>query len=68
MLKSIKYELNPTNGQKQMLNQAFDNCRFVYNWALDKKIKAYSKDKTFLSCFDLIKELTQLKKKKSILG
>ena len=63
MLKSIKYELNPTNGQKQMLNQAFGNCRFVYNWALDKKIKAYSKDKTFLSCFDLIKELTQLKKK-----
>lgn len=63
MLNSIKYELNPTNGQKQMLNQAFGNCRFVYNWALDKKIKAYSKDKTFLSCFDLIKELTQLKKK-----
>lgn len=63
MIRAIKYELNPTNGQKQMLNQAFGNCRFVYNWALDKKIKAYSKDKTFLSCFDLIKELTQLKKK-----
>ena len=63
MLKSIKYELNPTNGQKQMLNQAFGNCRFVYNWALDKKIKAYQEDKKTLSCFDLIKELTQLKKK-----
>ena len=45
MLRSIKYELNPTNGQKQMLNQAFGNCRFVYNWALDKKIKAYQEDK-----------------------
>ena len=53
MLKSIKYELNPTNGQKQMLNQAFGNCRFVYNWALDKKIKAYQEDKKTLSCFDL---------------
>ena len=63
MLKSIKYELNPTNGQKQMLNQAFGNCRFVYNWALDKKIKAYQEDKKTLSCFDLIKELTSFKKK-----
>ena len=63
MLKSIKYELNPTNGQKQMLNQAFGNCRFVYNWALDRKIKAYQEDKKTLSCFDLIKELTSFKKR-----
>ena len=64
MLKSIKYELNPTNGQKRMLNQAFGNCRFVYNWALNKKIKAYQEDKKTLSCFDLMKELTQIKKEK----
>ena len=63
MIRAIKYELNPTKSQVQKLNQIFGNCRFVYNWALDKKIKAYSKDKTFLSCFDLMKELTQLKKK-----
>lgn len=62
MLKSIKYELKPTNGQKQMLNQAFGNCRFVYNWALYKKIKAYQEDKKTLSCFDLMKELTSFKK------
>ena len=62
MLKSIKYELNPTNGQKQMLNQAFGNCRFVYNCALDKKIKAYQEDKKTLSCFDLMKQFTSLKK------
>jgi putative transposase len=63
MLRSIKYELNPTNGQKRMLNQAFGNCRFVYNWALNEKIKAYQEDKKTLSCFDLIRELTQLKKR-----
>ena len=49
MLKSIKYELNPTNSQKQKLNQTFGNCRFVYNWALGKKIKAYQNDKQSLS-------------------
>ena len=64
MIRAIKYELNPAKSQVQKLNQIFGNCRFVYNWALDKKIKAYSKDKTFLSCFDLIKELTQIKKEK----
>lgn len=64
MLKSIKYELRPTKSQVRKLNQGLGNCRFVYNWALDKKIKAYSKDKTSLSCFDLMKELTQLKKEK----
>jgi len=49
MIRAIKYELNPAKSQVQKLNQIFGNCRFVYNWALDKKIKAYSKDKTFLS-------------------
>lgn len=63
MIRSIKYELKPTNSQRQKLNQGFGNCRFVYNWALDKKIKAYSENKTNLSCFDLMAELTQLKKK-----
>lgn len=62
MLKSIKYELKPTKSQVQKSNQGLGNCRFVYNWALDRKIKAYSKDKTSLSCFDLMKELTQIKK------
>ena len=63
MLKSIKYELNPTKSQSKKLNQSFVNCRFVYNWALNKKIKAYQEDKKTLSCFDLIKELTSFKKR-----
>jgi putative transposase len=63
MIKSIKYELKPTNNQIQNLSQIFGNCRFVYNWALDKKIKAYQGEKKKVSCFDLMKELTQLKKK-----
>lgn len=62
MLRSIKYELKVTPSQAQKLNQTFGNCRFVYNWALDKKIKAYSNDKTSLSYFDLSKEMTMLKK------
>ena len=41
MIRAIKYELNPAKSQVQKLNQVFGNCRFVYNWALDKKIKTY---------------------------
>lgn len=63
MIRAIKYELKPTNNQIQKLSQIFGNCRFVYNWALDKKIKAYQEEDKKLSCFDLMKELTQLKKK-----
>lgn len=65
MLKSIKYELKPNKAEQQMLNKTFGCARFVYNWALDKKIKAYTNDKTKLSCFDLMKELTSLKKEEN---
>lgn len=64
MIRAIKYELKPTKSQVQKLNQIFGNCRFVYNWALDKKIKAYQEEDIKLSCFDLMKELTQIKKEK----
>lgn len=63
MIRSIKYELNLNKSQSKKINQSFGNCRFVYNWALDRKIKAYQTDSKTLSCFDLMKELTSLKKK-----
>lgn len=62
MIRAIKYELKPTKSQKSKLNQSFGNCRFVYNWALDRKIKAYQEEDKKLSCFDLMKDLTRLKK------
>jgi len=39
------------------------NARFVYNWALQTRIEAYQKDKTKVSAFTLMTELTKLKKK-----
>lgn len=38
------------------------NARFVYNWALKTRIEAYQKDKTKVSAFTLMTELTKLKK------
>ena len=62
MIRAYKYELCPTEEQQVLLAKHFGANRFVYNWALDKKQKYYEQHKESLSCYDLMKELTQLKK------
>lgn len=62
--KTYKYRIYPNKNQRESFENHFGCVRFVFNWGLDKKIKAYQKDKKTLSCFDLINELTNLKKEK----
>ena len=64
MQKSYIYKIYPNKKQQELLEKHFGSVRFVYNWGLEKKIEAYQQNKKRLSCFDLIKELTKLKKKK----
>jgi putative transposase len=52
----------PDDAQREMFLQHFGACRFVYNWSLEQKIKAYGTDKTTISCFDLNAMLPDLKK------
>ena len=61
MLRAIKYELNPTNTQKEQIKQTCGCCRKVYNTMLDRKISAYKESGVTLSAFELIKQLPQLK-------
>ena len=61
MLRAIKYELNPTNTQKEQIKQTCGCCRKVYNIMLDRKISAYKENGRKISTYDLIKELVQLK-------
>ena len=62
MLNIVKVRLYPNKEQKTILHKTFGSVRFVYNTMLDKKIKAYEKDKISLSSFTLIKELPLMKK------
>lgn len=62
-MKGYKYRLYPNKRQTELLNQMLGNARFVYNWALNRRIEAYQKDKKKLSAFTLMKELAKLKKK-----
>ena len=63
MIKSYKYILNPNRSQKICFEESFGCTRFVYNWALSKRIEVYQTKKERLSCVDLCKMLTSLKKK-----
>lgn len=62
MLRTYRYQLDPTPTQKQWFAQAFGTSRFVYNWGLAERIKAYQEEKKRLTAYDLCKMLTPLKK------
>lgn len=62
MLKALKYRINPNTEQKELINKHIGSARFVYNLALETKQLAYSGSKIHLNCFDLIKQLPDLKK------
>lgn len=61
MLKAFKYRLTPTAAQAELINKHIGSARFVYNLALETKSAAWSGNRVSLNCFDLIKQLPDLK-------
>ena len=61
ILKAYKYRLNPTPKQQILIDKHIGACRFVYNLAFETKQMAYNGKQINLSCFDLIKQLPELK-------
>ena len=61
MKRAYKYKIKPTMKQQHQLQQAFGCTRFIYNWGLCKKTKAWTNEHKSISYFELAKELTQLK-------
>ena len=62
MNKAFKYRLYPNKEQQVLIEKHFGCTRFIYNFALGKRIETYEKEKTTLSKYDLIKLLPNLKK------
>lgn len=62
MLKAFRYRLYPNKQDAELINKHIGCARFVYNLALETKQTAYAGNKVNLSCFDLIKQLPDLKK------
>ena len=53
MLKAYKYRIYPDKDQIEFITVHFGACRFVYNWALEQKIRTYEQTKKSISRFDL---------------
>ena len=60
--RAYKYRLYPNEEQKVLVAKHLGCCRFIYNYALDKKVRAYQTDKTNLSRFDIQADLPNMKK------
>jgi len=64
MLKSFKYRIYPNKEQRVLLEKHFGCTRFIWNWALGKKMKTYQQTKKNVSRYDLQAELPKMKKDK----
>lgn len=66
MLKTYEYRLYPNKQQQNEIQKHFGCVRYVYNKALELKIKTYETEKINLSKYDLIKIVTQWKKQENL--
>jgi len=60
--KTYKFRFYPNKLQQQQLALEFGHARFIYNWALDMRNKAYKRRKESLNYVSISKLLTQIKK------
>jgi len=59
--RAYRYRCYPTNEQQQMLARTFGCARWIYNWALARKSRAYQEEGKRLSYDDLSACLPVLK-------
>ena len=64
--RGYKLRMYPTRTQERALAQWFGHTRWVWNWGLDSRLKAYARRKETLTSVDLGRRLTQLKKAPSL--
>ena len=61
VLKAFKFRIKPTEEQKAQFAIQFGHARFVYNWALQRRIDHYKATGKGLSAFGINNELKDLK-------
>ena len=65
MLRAYKYRIYPNEEQKVMFAKTFGCVRFVYNWALKTKKKAWEEEKKNISCYELQNLMVAVLKKEN---
>jgi putative transposase len=66
-MKAYKLRIYPTLKQRRQLEKEFSACRYVWDWALDRRTKAYREEGKSLNAVSLLRELTVLKCEKLFL-
>ena len=67
MLRTYRYRLYPNASQQESIRKNIDACRFVYNWALERRKEIYETNGISLSEYDLNNLLKDLKKEHEFL-
>jgi putative transposase len=62
MLKTYKYRLYPTKDQQVLMSKHFGCCRWIYNWALARKIELWKTDNRTIGRYELDATIPILKK------
>ena len=60
--KAYKYRIYPSKEQEELISKHIGCSRYIYNYGLDMKVKAYQLKSKTVSRFDIQKNLTILKK------
>jgi len=61
MIRAYKYRLMPTDEQAETLAKWMGCCRFIYNLGLETKIASWASAQKNITCFDLMRQLTDLR-------
>ena len=61
MLKAYKYKIKPNTQQEELLSKFFGCTRYIYNWGLNMRTKAYKENGKSIGYIQLAHELTKLK-------
>ena len=56
MLRAYKCRLKPTQEQRTFFEKSFGCTRYIYNWALAKRIEAYQTEGNRINAIDLYRE------------
>lgn len=67
-MKTLKLRIYPNKEQQVKIEKTIGCCRFIYNWALERRIHFYKTTGITLHKYELMKELTELKKIEVWLG
>ncbi len=65
MKRTYEYRIYPSDGQQEFLSKHFGCSRWMYNYAISRKIEHYKQTNKTLSRYDIQAEIPQLKKQES---